>query len=542
MKIAIITSFILSLTVVLSRAQAVPGLLSYQGKIVDAGGVGLGTGTPVSRNFLFRLFDAPTGGTRLWSEVQSVSLSNGEFSVILGQGSPAVYGGITEAPRPSLLTAFGSSNRYLEIVVESSGDGNFDGNDAVITPRQRFIATPFVFRASLADGIAGGSDFNLKDVNYGLGWYGTNRPFNGINISGPVLYGLGGGALGAVTGANRSMALRWTSNGNVGIGNSSPSEKLDVAGNGKVTGNLSVGGMGTFSGGAAIAPPSFNGGGAGMRLTLWPGAVNETPFGMGIDGGTLYSVVPSSASHKWYGGTVQGMSLNGSNGNLGVTGSVNAASVSATSSVTTPSITATGGISAASLTSGGGLSFGGGGANPTEGGNTGNFIGFSTLGSSADFLGYSSNVFYMKDSPGSDDVTQPDLVIGASLRANKVNANGKATAIGEEDLRLIRGVVKGENNAVNPVHGAGFTSRKARNSNQTVNNAVYEVIFTSPFSGVPTVTAGYNQVNAGWGNGRLFVTIYDPSSTGFKFIVHADADAGSYHGNEYISFVAVGPR
>ncbi len=539
MKITLATTLILSLTAAFLQAQAVPGLVSYQGKVVDGSGIGLGTGTPVNRKILFRLFDSGTAGDRLWSEEQTVTLSNGDFSVILGQGIAASYNGSPENPRPSLLTVFSGTDRYLEIVVDN-GDGAFNATDTPITPRQRLVSTAFAIRASVADGIASGTDFNLRDTNHGLGWYGTDRLFNDINPDGPVLYGFNGGALGSVNGTAQNVALRWNSAGNVGIGTATPSERLDVLGNAKISGNLAVSGTGTFNNGGGTAAPTVNSGGAGMRLKFWEGTATDPPFGMGIDTSTLFSVVPSSAFHRWYGGTTQRMSLNGSNGNLSVTGNVSAPSVTASGSVSAASVAVTGNVSAGSLTSAGGLSFGGFGANSTEGGSTGNFISFATSGFSEDFLGYAANTFYMKDSPGGGDTQQPDLVVGGTVHANRVVANGKTAAVGEEEIRIIRGNVRGVTNNVTVLQGTGFTTRKARNADQSINDSVYEVIFTTPFGGVPSITANYVRFGQGWDSARQFVTIYDPSATGFKFI--PTGDGGGYFPTLDFGFIALGPR
>jgi hypothetical protein len=441
MKITTFLRFALTLglSAPLLQAQLVPGLISYQGKITDSSGVGLGDSAPVNRKMIFRIYDNATGGNRLWSEEQTVTLVKGDFSVILGQGIAASYNGSPENPKPSLLTVFGGTDRYLELVVDG-GDGNFNTADTPITPRQRLIATAFAIRAATADAVTAGSDLNLRDANTGLGWYGTGRLFNGTALDGPVLYGANGGILGSVNGATQNTALQWNNSGNVGVGVvPNASFKLDVTGNSRVTGNLNttgtltagtlsvtgnstiagsetitgaltagsitstgsiissgirllnsppvtdentgggaagnylgfahlgfsedyigyrnntfyfkdtpgggdtadpsinVGGNGAFAGSVtagslsssgggsfatnvtinngSIGAPTNNTGGGGMRLTFWPGNTADTPFGMGIDASTMFSVVPGSAVYKWYSGTTERMKLD-TGGNL----------------------------------------------------------------------------------------------------------------------------------------------------------------------------------------------------------------------------------
>ena len=77
------------------------------------------------------------------------------------------------------------------------------------------------------------NDFFLRggtDPNHGLGWYGDLKTFDGNNVDGPVLYGFTGGALGTNNNGTQKQVLSWKSDGNVGIGDPNPSEKLTVAG------------------------------------------------------------------------------------------------------------------------------------------------------------------------------------------------------------------------------------------------------------------------------------------------------------------------
>jgi hypothetical protein len=233
MKTKLILATAIGLTLNQLNAQSIPSLMNYQGKVTDNAGVGIGTGTAVNRQIIFRIFDAPTGGNRLWSEQQTVTLSDGEFSVLLGQGIDAVYSTVTEAPRPSLDAVFsGTGARYIEIVVDG-GDNDLNGADTAITPRQRFTSTAYAFRAMSADSVANGSDMQFNgSSDYGLGFYDASRPFGGFSINGPVLYGLGGGALGSVNGATQTSALRWNADGAVAIGTNftNPAAGLTVGG------------------------------------------------------------------------------------------------------------------------------------------------------------------------------------------------------------------------------------------------------------------------------------------------------------------------
>jgi len=169
MKNSVIIPAAIGLALGTLHAQTVPLLINYQGRVTGGTGIPLGaTGTapnfvaaPENRKVIFRIFDAQTGGTRLWSEEQNVTISLGEFSVLLGQGNDAVYDAVSE-PRPALDTAFTGGGavppagpvRYLEIVVDD-GNGTFTaGADAPITPRQRITTTAYSFRSRIADAVS----------------------------------------------------------------------------------------------------------------------------------------------------------------------------------------------------------------------------------------------------------------------------------------------------------------------------------------------------------------------------------------------------
>ena len=54
-----------------------------------------------------------------------------------------------------------------------------------------------------------------------------------------------------------------------------------------------------------------------VRLILWPGAPDNTPYSFGIAGGTLWYSVPTGAVHAFYVGTTERMRINTS-GNVGI--------------------------------------------------------------------------------------------------------------------------------------------------------------------------------------------------------------------------------
>ena len=140
----------------------VPTLISYSGKVVDAAGNGL----TAQRTIIFRIWDNPTAvaaANRLYSEQQTVSISNGEFSVLIGAGS-AVSGEANAANITSVADAFTgptASSRYLGITVD---DGTVAA-DPEMSPRQQIVTTAFAFRAKVAESVAAGSITNAMVAN-----------------------------------------------------------------------------------------------------------------------------------------------------------------------------------------------------------------------------------------------------------------------------------------------------------------------------------------------------------------------------------------
>lgn len=131
----------------------VPGLLSYQGHVTDVSGVPIGNTSPVNRTVLFKLYTTSTGGTPIYAESQTVTLSGGNFSVLIGNGT-----GVSGLPGPAApattpyvtLSNLFNGDLYLGVSVS-------DGTAATpveITPRQQIVSAAYAFRAKVADALA----------------------------------------------------------------------------------------------------------------------------------------------------------------------------------------------------------------------------------------------------------------------------------------------------------------------------------------------------------------------------------------------------
>lgn len=134
----------------------VPDRLSYQGNVTDANGTPIGATAAVNRTVQFRIYEAATGGTAVWAEQQTVTISAGEFSVAIGGGS-----GLAGLPGPSApgspvrgiaATLVGAGKNYFLGVTIDDGDGN-TANDKEIAPRQQLLSGAFALRARTAEAV-----------------------------------------------------------------------------------------------------------------------------------------------------------------------------------------------------------------------------------------------------------------------------------------------------------------------------------------------------------------------------------------------------
>jgi hypothetical protein len=147
-----------------AQTSAVPDYISYQGRALNADGSAIGSGTPVNRNVTFRIWDHASNALEanlLYSEQQIVTISNGEFSVLIGAGAatPGSPLGFDEAPKGVPLikvsspVVFAAATRYLGVTID-------DGTAAVdneISPRQQFVSSSFAFRAKVAESVENGA-------------------------------------------------------------------------------------------------------------------------------------------------------------------------------------------------------------------------------------------------------------------------------------------------------------------------------------------------------------------------------------------------
>lgn len=121
---------LLFLSVPLTAFSAVPRTINYQGYLTAT------DGTPVSRSVAMQisLYDVPTGGTLLWTEQQVVTVTNGQYSINLGEATA--------------LNLLFDKPYYLGVKIDA---------DQEMTPRLLFTSLPYALRSATADAVADAS-------------------------------------------------------------------------------------------------------------------------------------------------------------------------------------------------------------------------------------------------------------------------------------------------------------------------------------------------------------------------------------------------
>lgn len=124
-RLAVILCLLLAAMPFAAKA-AVPEKINYQGYLTSS------TGTAVngSVQMVFSIYSVDTGGTALWTETQTVSVSNGVYSVVLGAATP--------------VTLAFDAQYYLGVKV---------GTDAEMTPRRPLTSVGYALRAKVADSV-----------------------------------------------------------------------------------------------------------------------------------------------------------------------------------------------------------------------------------------------------------------------------------------------------------------------------------------------------------------------------------------------------
>ncbi len=154
-----------------TAAAEVPGRLGYQGRLLKSDG----SPEAGSKSITFSLYDAATGGTNpLWTETQTLALSDGYYATFLGSVQSFGAG------------LFDGRTLYLELKVDG----------AALSPRQEVGTVPY---ALLAGGVSGGV-VDAAEIKVG---HTTVIDSTG-KLAGSASYSAGSGL--ALTGTSFSLA------------------------------------------------------------------------------------------------------------------------------------------------------------------------------------------------------------------------------------------------------------------------------------------------------------------------------------------------
>lgn len=192
--------------------------INYQGKLTEPSGVAVPN---ADYNIRFKLYTDLTGGTPIWTETHCYSSDSG--STCDGSGTDNRVG-LTSGLFSVMLGSINSlsdidMNRVLYLGVEIGGtnssplSGDWDGE---MTPRKRIGTVPSAFTAGKLNGVVD-TQFIRNDTD------------NATSSTGAVLtltQNGSGNILDLYSGA--SKVVTFLSNGNVGIGTTSPTASLQI--------------------------------------------------------------------------------------------------------------------------------------------------------------------------------------------------------------------------------------------------------------------------------------------------------------------------
>lgn len=309
-------------------AQATAGILkqiNFQGKVVNKT-----TGTNIADNdysFTFRIYDAPTGGTHIWTETKTITVTNGIFQTLLGS--------VTALPGS---LDFNTQELYLGINFNSDGE---------MLPRVRFAAVPYAFNAEKVSGLTVTNTTGTLTIPNAttIAFSGANNvTFTSTGTTGVTLPTTG--TLATLTGteeftnktigstglifsgatndittvSNQHLAIMPDGTGNVGVGTSDPTAKLAVLGSATISATLSLGPMPTVDAGTCNASAKgkqymdgvtnkmyycngsswidmTGGGGGGALDTLTAATTNDTAL-LNADNSIIWEWAMTNASRR----------------------------------------------------------------------------------------------------------------------------------------------------------------------------------------------------------------------------------------------------
>jgi hypothetical protein len=327
---ALTIAVIMALTLATTIQAASPNIINYQGRLRDTSGNLVADNTYA---VTFTLYSVPSGGSPIWTEIQTVTTKGGLFTTVLGATTP--FG----------PTAFSDSVRYLGIKVAA---------DPEISPRSRLASVPYAL-ANNSGWTDDGSVVRLITPTDSVG-IGTVTPQLPLDVVGP-LGSIWVARVGSpdTTGtvfqiSNSSSASTWDylvagsngadgyvdpgdqfimcdgvslpsivlkKNGDVGIGPPHPKARLHVVGYDSTVGYFETSGTQNSSTGGGVVHAEFTGSlGGGQHATAVYGKAASNGIGTGgwFEGGAtgVMGIVNQSGNGTYLG--LSGLALNNGSG------------------------------------------------------------------------------------------------------------------------------------------------------------------------------------------------------------------------------------
>jgi energy-coupling factor transporter ATP-binding protein EcfA2 len=148
-RISVALTLLLVLSLGTMASAIVPTQLTVQGKLTDSAGDPLPPGT---KTFVFRVFDASSGGAELWPG----GLGESQFITTDAAGLWTANVG-SQIPLPEAV--FAASGTWLQITVN-------DGQALTTLPRTQLVTSPYAHRVATVDGASGGALMSGLDMPY----------------------------------------------------------------------------------------------------------------------------------------------------------------------------------------------------------------------------------------------------------------------------------------------------------------------------------------------------------------------------------------
>jgi fibronectin-binding autotransporter adhesin len=267
-----VSLLLLTIFIPLSTSAAINEQINYQGKLTDSAGDAV---ADASYSIVFRLYTVSSGGTNIWTETQSVTTTNGLFSVMLGSGT-------------SLSNIDFNQTLYLGVNVNADGE---------MSPRKIIGAVPAAFYANDSDTLDG---LNATDFLYAtttnatatISTLNTNtlNVFNSstTNATTTNLFVSGNTRLGSLTGVLKATA--------------------GVVTTGLVNLTTEISGvLGITNGGTGTSTPASSGQVLSWNGTNWQGVATSS---LGISGGAGHDPITLAGALDYLTLSTQQITLN----------------------------------------------------------------------------------------------------------------------------------------------------------------------------------------------------------------------------------------